>query len=80
MTKKQIRYADAVREIEEILGQLESGELDVDELAEKVKRVTFLIKLCKTRLQTTEESVNRILDEDLSGNDDQEEKEDGLTL
>lgn len=66
MAKKEIKYADAVNEIESILQQLESGELDVDELAEKVKRVTYLIKLCKSKLQNTEESVNKILDEDLN--------------
>ena len=72
MAKKEMKYAEAVGEIESILQQLENGDLDVDELAEKVKRVTYLIRLCKTRLQTTEESVNRILDEDLSENEDQE--------
>jgi len=61
-----MKYAEAVNEIEVILRHLESGELDVDELAEKVKRVTFLIRLCRSKLQATEESVNRILDEDLS--------------
>ena len=66
MAKKEIKYAEAVEEIEKILGQLESGELDVDEMAEKVKRVTFLIKYCKAKLQTTEESVNKILEEDLN--------------
>ncbi len=71
MAKKDLKYAEAVNEIEIILGQLESGELDVDELAEKVKRVTWLIKLCRTRLQSTEESVNRILKEDLDETPDE---------
>ncbi len=40
MAKKEVKYAEAVNEIEVIISQLENGELDVDELAEKVKRVT----------------------------------------
>jgi exodeoxyribonuclease VII small subunit len=68
MTKKEIKYADAIEEIENILQQLESGELDVDDLAGKVERVTYLIKLCRTRLQTTETRVNKILEEDLDEN------------
>lgn len=66
MAKKEMKYAEAVGEIESILQQLENGDLDVDELAEKVKRISYLIKLCKTKLQNTEESVNKILGEDLN--------------
>ena len=71
MAKKDIKYAEAVSEIESILQQLESGELDVDELAEKVKRVSFLIRMCKSKLQTTEESVNKILEDDLNNPEEQ---------
>jgi exodeoxyribonuclease VII small subunit len=35
----------------------------VDELSEKVKRAAELIRICKTKLTTTEESVNTILKE-----------------
>jgi exodeoxyribonuclease VII small subunit len=69
MANNEISYSAAVTEIEEVLQQLESGELDVDQLTEKVKRVSFLIKLCKAKLKTTEEAVNRILDEELKEED-----------
>ncbi len=51
-------------EIETIISQIEEGELDVDVLSEKVKRVTELIKLCKLKLHRTEEEVNKILSEE----------------
>jgi len=35
----------------------------VDELSEKVKRAALLIKICKQKLTTTEEDVNKILKE-----------------
>jgi exodeoxyribonuclease VII small subunit len=35
----------------------------LDELSEKVKRATTLIKFCKLKLTTTEEDVNPILKE-----------------
>jgi exodeoxyribonuclease VII small subunit len=63
MTKQKISYSEAVSEIEEILNQIENGELDVDELTEKVKRVTMLIKICKTKLKSTEEELKSILGE-----------------
>ncbi len=64
MAKKTLSYSDAISEIEEILNQLEEGDMDVDILAEKVKRSTELIKICKLKLQKTEEEVNKILEEE----------------
>jgi len=64
MTKEKINYDDAVGEIEEILEKIEEGDLGVDELAEKVNRVTKLIKICRDRLLATEEQINKILDDD----------------
>ena len=63
MAKKTIGYSEAVNEIEKILQQIEEGELDVDQLAEKVKKATELIKLCKLKLRNTEEEVNKILED-----------------
>lgn len=63
MTTKKVNYREAVSEIEEILQQIENNELDVDELAEKVKRVSVLLKFCKDKLQKTNEQVEQILKE-----------------
>ena len=43
--------------------EIEQGEISVDELSEKVKRAAQLIKICKLKLATTEEDVNKILKE-----------------
>lgn len=64
MEKKEISYKAAVTEIEMILGKIEEGELDVDELTENVKRVTKLLNTCKEKLQKTETEVNKILSEE----------------
>lgn len=63
MTNEKFRYGDAIQEIEEILEKIENEELDVDDLTEKVKRVAQLIKLCKKKLNHTEEAVEKILEE-----------------
>jgi exodeoxyribonuclease VII small subunit len=63
MNKKKGTYKEAITEIEEILSQIENNELDVDELSEKVKRVTLLINLCKDKLKNTEEEIEKILRE-----------------
>lgn len=54
-------YQQAVDEIEEILEKIEEGSLGVDELADKVDRVTWLLKFCRDKLYKTEEQVNKIL-------------------
>jgi len=63
MTSKTISYKEAVAEIEDILEKIENEELDVDDLTEKVKRVSSLIKLCKEKLHNTEQEVEKILKE-----------------
>jgi exodeoxyribonuclease VII small subunit len=56
-------YTIAFQELQELVQQIEEGDISVDDLAEKVKRAAELIKICKTKLRSTEEDVNRILQE-----------------
>lgn len=62
MSKKDTpNYTEAFKELQEIVTEIEQGEISVDELSEKVKRASFLITICKNKLATTEEDVNQIL-------------------
>ncbi|WP_346856994.1 exodeoxyribonuclease VII small subunit [uncultured Draconibacterium sp.] len=63
MATKKVSYNEAMAEIEAILEKIENEELDVDELAEKVKRVSVLLKTCKDKLTKTNEQVEQILKE-----------------
>jgi exodeoxyribonuclease VII small subunit len=63
MEKKKLTYKEAVAEIEEILEKLENEELDVDELAAKVKRVSQLLKFCKDKLSGTEKEIQNIIED-----------------
>ena len=45
------------------MSEIESGEISVDLLSEKVKRAALLIRICKNKLSTTEEEVGKILKE-----------------
>jgi len=62
-TKKTVTYNEAMGEVEEILESIENEELDVDDLAEKVKRVAVLLRICKDKLLKTNEQVEEILKE-----------------
>ena len=56
-------YTQAFEELQKIVNEIENGKISVDELSEKVKRATELIVICKTKLNSTEENVNKILRE-----------------
>ena len=70
---EQINYTDAFAELQEIVSEIEQGEISVDELSEKVKKAALLINICKTKLATTEEDVTQILKE-LESNAKDEDK------
>jgi len=63
MSKKTIKYSEAVEELDSILSELESERVDVDDVAVKVKKAIELIKLCRERIEKTELEVTKIVKE-----------------
>ena len=61
--QEKITYTEAFEELQGIVSEIEQGEISVDELSEKVKRATQLIKVCRAKLTATEEDVTKILKE-----------------
>jgi len=58
-----ITYTEAFEELKEIVDQLENDNISVDELTEKMKRATTLMKICRDKLTKTEEEVNKTITE-----------------
>lgn len=58
---EKIKYEQAVAELEQIVAQMEAGELDLDTLTVKLKRAQELIKLCNDRLTKTDKEIQKIL-------------------
>ncbi len=61
MTTKNLTYEQAYSELAGIARELEADTISVDELAEKVKRASYLVDYCKSKLQATEAEVNHII-------------------
>ncbi|MFN4286624.1 MAG: exodeoxyribonuclease VII small subunit [Lacibacter sp.] len=59
----ELSYTEAFEELQQIVTEMEQGEITVDELSAKVKRAAQLIKICKQKLTATEQDVNAILKE-----------------
>lgn len=60
---EELKYQKAFDELQQIVSDLEDGEISVDELSDKVKRASVLIHICKEKLVSTEEDVQQILKE-----------------
>lgn len=63
MAKKEQTYSEAIKELEEILDKIESGDLEVDVLTAEIKKASGLIKFCKDKLYKTDEEIKKIFDE-----------------
>jgi exodeoxyribonuclease VII small subunit len=56
-----VKYTEAFEELQQIVSAMEEGQIGIDELAEKVKRATELIRICRLKLTSTEGDVQKIL-------------------
>jgi exodeoxyribonuclease VII small subunit len=80
-TEEPSGYAEAMREVETILGELDSNNVDVDVLATKVQRASYLISWCKDRIAAAQLTVDTLVadlgvDEEYGDEDDDDEDDD----
>ncbi|MBO4654919.1 MAG: exodeoxyribonuclease VII small subunit [Bacteroidales bacterium] len=61
MAKDTITYTEAFDELQRIVGDMENADIPVDELSDKIKRCTMLIRLCKDKLTKTEAEIAKIM-------------------
>lgn len=61
MAKETLKYEEAITRLENIVADMENGNLDIDSLCEKVKTAQKLIKMCRDKLTRTDEEIRKIL-------------------
>jgi exodeoxyribonuclease VII small subunit len=54
-------YGEAMRELEEILEEIERDDVDVDVLAARVARAAELIAICRDRIAGARTEVERVV-------------------
>ena len=59
----EVKYNKAIERLDEIIGKIESDDIDVDELATRVKEAVHLIKLCKAKIDKAEMEVKQVVDD-----------------
>ena len=60
---EKIKFEDKLKELEKIINELESGEIDLDSSIEKYTKAMKLVKECDEKLNKIEEQVNKILND-----------------
>jgi exodeoxyribonuclease VII small subunit len=63
MPKKEMAYHAALAEAEKVLKQLESDELDIDEMSDAVKYALDMLQLCRQKLHATQEEIEKRMEE-----------------
>ena len=63
MEKKEKTFEESLVELENIVKELENGDVDLDKAIEKYSEAMKLAKSCGEKLNNATESVNKILKE-----------------
>jgi exodeoxyribonuclease VII small subunit len=71
--KAKMSYGEAAERLEEILGKIEEGEVDIDELSGLVEEAARLVALCREKIHAAEIQVKTITEQ--LEREEQEEEE-----
>jgi len=60
---KELSYGEAAARLEEILGRIEEGKVDIDELSGLVAEAAGLVALCRGKIHAAEVQVKMITEQ-----------------
>lgn len=58
---EKFNYSDSIKRLEKIIEQIDSGELEIDQLGDKLKEVNHLIEKCQEKLTKVDDEVKKIM-------------------
>ena len=61
--KPEVSYTKAFKELQKIVDELESEEVEIDALVSRLQRAGELLQICKSRLSATEAETEKLLAE-----------------
>jgi exodeoxyribonuclease VII small subunit len=56
-----VSFREAMDELEGILGRIEGEEIDIDRLAEELRRAAQLLEICRGKIRKAEVEVTQIV-------------------
>ena len=60
-TKKKETYSQAMARLETIMSQIDDNELDIDQLADRIKEANEIIAFCNAKLTKAEAEIENLL-------------------
>lgn len=64
MAKDEKSFEESLNELENIVKDLENGDVNLDDAIDKYKDAMKLSKICSEKLKNAEEAINKIVKED----------------
>lgn len=61
--KKKETYSQAMERLEKIVRQIDNGELEIDELADKIREANEIIAFCSDKLTKANQEIEKLLAE-----------------
>jgi exodeoxyribonuclease VII small subunit len=58
---EELRFGEAMAELEAILRRVEEEEIDIDSLAEELRRAAELLEVCRSKIKKAEVEVTQIV-------------------
>lgn len=55
--KNEVTYTEAFAKLEELVAQLEEGDIQLEDLAAKIEQANELIAICEMKLRRTDDEV-----------------------
>ena len=63
MGNKQLTYSEAIARLDEIVQLIDNNEVEIDQLADKIKGANKLIAFCSEKLTKAEKEMENLLAE-----------------
>lgn len=58
---EKLNYSESIKRLEEIIREIESGDIELDQLGVMLKEANQIIAKCQKKLTQTEDDVKKIL-------------------
>lgn len=60
---KEETYSQALTRLQKIVAQIDGGELEIDQLADKIKEANVIIAFCNDKLTKADEEIKKLSQE-----------------
>lgn len=60
---KEETYSQALARLQKIVAQIDGGELEIDQLADKIKEANVIIAFCNDKLTKADEEIKKLSQE-----------------